>query len=303
MLKKGTNCLLFCILLFQFACSNRPDEVMSRREMRSFLTDLHLLEGVFSSNGTIDEREKAYYYNALFLKHGITKAEFDSSLAYYTKNPKMFERIYTDVNKDLEKLDLDVADGKYFPVLPDSIRLKPEQANIWNLDTTFSFPKDSTRHNLYFSIKNTELLTKDIYSFSFRMRAFPHDSLDAGYSVFRIHYANGQVDSLWHEVLNDSVLRRYKFRCKAARNFKIDSLSGVFYTNPNGPDTYRINIDSVVLFRRYVPAFQDSLRLQLDSLPPKGTKPDTLSVKEKDLQEKSASPTEQKARQKIRKNS
>lgn len=267
MLKKAIKWLFCCVVLLQFACSNRPDDVLSKSEMKSFLTDLHLLEGVFSSDVTISEDDKILYYQALFQKHGISKAQFDSSLVYYTRNPKVFERIYTGVNKNLEGLRAEVEAGKYTPVLPDSIRLKPLEINIWNRDTAFTYPDDSTKNQSGFSLVNSGLLTKDIYSFSFRMRALPHDSVKSGYTSFRIHYADGNVDSLWHAVKNDSVLRRYKFRFKAARNIKIDSLSGVFYASPTRQDTISLVVDSIMLFRKYIPAMQDSLRMKLDTIP------------------------------------
>ena len=267
MLRKAIKWMFCCVVLLQFACSNRPDDVLSRSEMKSFLTDLHLLEGVFSSDVTISEDEKILYYHALFQKHGISKAQFDSSLVYYTRNPKVFERIYTSVNKNLEELRTEVEAGKYTPVLPDSIRLKPLEINVWNQAVAFSYPDDSTKNQSSFSLANSGLLTKDIYNFSFRMRALPHDSVKSGYTTFRIHYADGNVDSLWHEVKDDSVLRRYKFRFKAARNIKIDSLSGVFYANPIRQDTIGIQVDSILLFRKYIPALQDSLRMKLDTIP------------------------------------
>jgi hypothetical protein len=267
MLKKAIKWLFCCVVLLQFACSNRPDDILSRSEMKSFLTDLHLLEGVFLSDVTISEDDKILYYQALFQKHGISKAQFDSSLVYYTRNPKVFERIYTGVNKNLEGLRAEVEAGKYTPVLPDSIRLKPLEINIWNQDTTFTYPDDSTKNQSGFSLVNSGLLTKDIYSFSFRMRALPHDSVKSGYTTFRIHYADGNVDSLWHKVNNDSVLRRYKFRFNAARNIKIDSLSGVFYASPTRQDTISFVVDSIMLFRKYIPALQDSLRMKLDTIP------------------------------------
>ena len=108
------------------ACSSRPDGVMSQREMKEFLTDLHLLEGLISYDPTLmsDDRMQVYYYNALFSKYGITKADFDSSLVFYTKQPKRFERIYAGVVRNIEALEKDVADGKYEKILPDSIRMK-----------------------------------------------------------------------------------------------------------------------------------------------------------------------------------
>lgn len=273
--------MLCCVLIFQFSCNNRPDDVLSRREMRSFLTELHQLEGVFSSDYSINEDEKQFYYQALFLKHGITKAQFDSSLVYYTKNPKIFERIYTGVNKNLEALKGDVEAGKFLPEIPDSIKFKPVEINIWNLASEIKLPDDTIQYKLNFGISNDQLLTKDLYNFSFRMRAFPNDSVKKGYTAFRIHYADGHVDSLWHQVLNDSVLRRYKFRFNAVRNIKIDSLSGVFFGYNKPRDTIQVQIDSIRLLRKYIPAIQDTLRLKLDTIPLKVIIPDTLKLDEK----------------------
>ena len=266
---KSVLWLLGILALFQLGCSSRPDGVMSRREMRSFLVDYHLLEGVFLAQRIVEEAEKDNYYHALFEKHGITKADFDSSLVYYTRNPKVFERIYNGVTNDLDEIKADVSSGKYFPVLPDSVRLKPEIKDIWSLDSAFYAIGDSSESKLYFTIKNKDLLSKDVYYFAFRMRAFPHDSIQSGYTTFRVHYADGQMDSLYHEVLNDSVFRRYKYTLIAKRNFKIDSLSGVFYENHQEADSFCVYVDSVILKRKYIPALQDSIKLQLDTVPVK----------------------------------
>lgn len=259
--------LIAVLMLFQLACSSRPEGVMSRKEMRLFLVDYHLLEGVLTAQRIVEEDVKDNYYQALFEKHGITKADFDSSLVYYTKSPKTFERIYVRVTHDLDEIKADVTTGKYFPVLPDSIRLKPELKNIWSLDTAFHVNGDSSKQKLFFTIKNKNLLSKDVYYLSFKIRAFPHDSIQSGYTSFRVHYADGETDSLYHEILNDSILKRYKYTFVAKRNFKIDSLSGVFYKNLQEADSFRVYVDSIVLKRKYIPSLQDSIKLQLDTVP------------------------------------
>ncbi|MEA4937793.1 MAG: DUF4296 domain-containing protein [Paludibacter sp.] len=267
MFKKVFPYLLFVgILLHFFACSNRPDDVLSQSEMRKFLVDLHILEATLDEHPPVNERERAYYYNALFLKHGITKAIFDSSLVYYTKNPKLFERVYTRVVKDLEDFKTDVHKGKYFPELPDSIKFNPAESEIWYLPVAFQISKDSTRRKLAFTIKNFSLMTKDVYQLRFLIRVAPGDSSRNVYAALRIHYADGNVDSLTHKVYRDSVLRRYTFRFRAARNVSIDSLSGVFYGSSHYAGKLNAKVDSISLKRVYIPALQDSLRIHLDTV-------------------------------------
>lgn len=277
MFKKTIPYILFSFIFLQFfACSNRPDEVLNQKEMKEFLTDLHIMETALDEHPPLDEREKAYYYNALLQKHGITKAIFDSSLVYYTKNPKLFERVYTRVVKDLEKFRADVQKGKYFPVLPDSIRLKPMESEIWYLPAALQFSKDSTRRQLAFTIRDFSLMTKDVYYLRFLMRVAPGDSSKNAYAALRIHYADGKVDSLTHKVYSDSVLRRYTFRFRAARNINIDSLSGVFYGSSRYAGKFKAKVDSISLKRVYVPALQDSLRLHLDTVDVKVKGHDTV---------------------------
>lgn len=113
MRRKLLHIIVFLSLIFVFACSKRPKNIMSKRQMRSFLVDLHVLEGSLGSDYTITIDDKTYYYHNLFEKHGINKAQFDSSIAYYAHDPKKFERIYLRVNKDIENLQADILDYKY----------------------------------------------------------------------------------------------------------------------------------------------------------------------------------------------
>jgi len=252
------------------ACGNDTDERMSQREMRKFLTDLHLLEGIIMNDPSLsnDERIEVYYYNALFAKHGITKAVFDSSLVYYTKQPKRFERIYARVVRDLEKLQEDVTAGKYEKVLPDSVRFQPFQYDLpLQLYTSYTFVPDSPRTKLPFTIKNVPLMTRDLYHLKFRLRREPADSSLGGYVAMRIHYADGKVDTLSYPTKNDSILRRYHFRFKANRNFQVDSLSGELLGTKKVKGKFRVYLDSISLQREYIPFLQDSLRNNLDTVP------------------------------------
>jgi hypothetical protein len=282
---------------------------MSKSEMRTFLTDLHLLEGTLTTRYELNDREKAYYYQVLFEKHHVTKAEFDSSIVYYTKNPKVFERIYSKVNKNLDNLKMDVESGKYLPVIPDSIKFKPENINIWTRNIAFKYPKDTVKNNLTFTIIDNQLLTKDLYTFSYRMIAYTKDSLHTAYTTLRIHYADGVVDSLWHDVKTDSVMRRYKFMFNASRNYSIDSLTGTFYSyqnkldslksdslnlNISSLDSINIRIDSISLFRKYIPFLRDSLKLKLDTVPVIAIDKDSIRIEETILKFNKLSVSEKK---------
>ena len=96
--------IILCLLLAVVGC--RPRGVLSNREMRDVLYDLHRVDGALQVAGyhySHDQEVAAYYKNVLN-KHGITQAQFDSSLVWYTDNPQIFNKIYPKV---IERLDAD----------------------------------------------------------------------------------------------------------------------------------------------------------------------------------------------------
>ena len=91
-----------CILLTIVGC--RPRGVLSNREMRDVLYDLHRADGAIQVAGYnySHDQELAGYYKNVLDKHGITQAEFDSSLVWFTDNPQIFNKIYPKVIERLE---------------------------------------------------------------------------------------------------------------------------------------------------------------------------------------------------------
>ncbi len=96
---------LVLLLMLLAACSPRPKGVLSATAMEDVLYDIHRAEGIMYvkgyEHGHYDKTAK--YYQSVFIKHGITQAEFDSSLVWYTDNPKRFDKIYPKVIDRLTK--------------------------------------------------------------------------------------------------------------------------------------------------------------------------------------------------------
>ena len=93
---------ILCVLLAVVGC--RPRGVLSNREMRNVLYDLHLADGALQVAGYHygHDQELAAYYKNVLAKHGITQEQFDSSLVWYTDNPQIFNKIYPKVLEHLE---------------------------------------------------------------------------------------------------------------------------------------------------------------------------------------------------------
>lgn len=123
LLRKGA---VACVLLLALA-GCRPRGVLSSREMRDVLYDLHRADGalqVAGYNYSHDEELSACYKSVLD-KHGITQARFDSSLVWYTDNPQIFNKIYPKV---VARLEADLATEQALrDGMPQQVALTPAE--------------------------------------------------------------------------------------------------------------------------------------------------------------------------------
>lgn len=96
---------LFVLTLCLCLASCRPSGVLSSRQMRQVLHDLHRADAIMQVAGYNYGHDEALakYYQAVLDSHGITQAQFDSSMVWYTDHPQIFDKIYPRVVADLER--------------------------------------------------------------------------------------------------------------------------------------------------------------------------------------------------------
>ena len=261
--------LILGFFLLLSACDGRPRGVLDQKDMTKILIDMHKTEAILSERGLSYSRysSKAPYYNFVLKKYGITQAQFDSSLVWYTKNPKKFGRIYDDVTAQLTKFQKEIKGGKYHAV--DTLELAKIKVNIWMQRTKYILTKDSARTHLDFDFPNQGFMYGDTYILKFLLRIAPEDSSVRQRVILRINYANGKVDSVYKTAYHDSLLRRYTFRFPAIHKLKIKSISGQLLGSSAYRGKLNATVDSIVLFRKFNPILQDSLRKMVQKADPK----------------------------------
>ena len=96
--------------------------------------DLHRTDALLQTAGlNIRDREGAsIYYAQVLAKHGITQAQFDSSLVWYTAHPQLFNKIYPKVMADLE-----AEEKRYADMLNEKMTKSAKQAWTCRYDTTY----------------------------------------------------------------------------------------------------------------------------------------------------------------------
>ncbi len=253
--------VLIIILFLSASCSQKPVNVLSQHDMIAFLTDMHKLEGVLivKNLNNIEQRENVYYYNALFEKYKITKEQFDSSLVWYTRNPKKFAKIYKTVLTNLN--DQDSLVNYNLKLYEDSLNRLDKKYEIWNKNKNYILTKDSTNDQIDFNIQGYEFMYGDKLTLKFLHRGSPTDSDYFENIVLKVHYLDGFTDSIQTKLISDSLLRRYTMHFKARYNKKINNISGVL-SHVNLPEKrIRTVFDSINLSYEYSPVVHDSLKL------------------------------------------
>lgn len=85
------------------ACQvKRPKAVISDAKMESVLYDYHIAKAMGEEIPYNESYKRVLYIESVFKKHGITQAEFDSSMVWFTRNPDVLTKIYEKVNTKLK---------------------------------------------------------------------------------------------------------------------------------------------------------------------------------------------------------
>jgi len=101
---------LFLFLLVLTSCGNglprSKEGILSEKQMVEMLLDTHLADALLfveNSPSNVKSDKGLFYYPSILEKYGITKAQMDSSVVWYMRNPAAYARIYQKVVKDLEQ--------------------------------------------------------------------------------------------------------------------------------------------------------------------------------------------------------
>ncbi len=100
---------IIIILTFMASCSDDPTKVSSRGTIDrdkfiKILADIHTMDAVTNNPNYFrkyDANDSVDLYSSIFDKYGVTKAEFDTTVSIYAKQPDVYMKIYDEVILEL----------------------------------------------------------------------------------------------------------------------------------------------------------------------------------------------------------
>lgn len=97
--KYGFFALLAVVMV---ACKvERPGYVLSDGVMEKVLYDYHIAKAMGENLDYNEQYKRTLYLNAVFKKHNITQAQFDTTMAWYARHPEVVNEVYDIVRERL----------------------------------------------------------------------------------------------------------------------------------------------------------------------------------------------------------
>ena len=131
-MKKWFFLMAFVVLA---ACQSQPDYVLEEDQMIDLLTEVHMAEGLIyvQKKQMSDDAEYGQQIIAAVLeKKKVSKAEYDSSLVWYSQHLNSLIRIYKHVNENLKERHQEwlnqLAESGSFALFPSG-----DDVSLWNL--------------------------------------------------------------------------------------------------------------------------------------------------------------------------
>lgn len=251
------------VLFLLVACEVRyPKNIIQPDKMEALLYDYHLVQ-VMTTDIAGNEYKRKLYAEYVFDKHGVTKEEFDSSMVWYTRNPKHLYEIYSSLEEKLIAEVGDESDGKVgsiSPALSDSVAMEGDRVNLWRgprlnlLSATplmnrisYSFKADSTYHTGDSLAMSMNLLF--ISASESAIKQFAHAALVVEYADSTFSSAGYTINTSGRHTI--AVQRNHETAIKAVRGY-------VYYNDSDSLARAKMLIDDFAVMRMHPETDEES---------------------------------------------
>ncbi len=143
-------CIITVIMLL-FSCHGFRNSRISEKELVAFMADLHIANAIVAEYRNVSltyKIDSASLYGSLFDKYGFTKARFDTTMVYYSRNPEKMKKLMNQVNARLQEMEQEA--------LAEEERLKKAEMEIIWSDSTKRRPRQGTMDKLEINVPITQ---------------------------------------------------------------------------------------------------------------------------------------------------
>lgn len=238
--------MVFAIAPFFQSCKpSLPSDVLSEGKMEEILYDYHLTQAAAETE-RISSSDMYAYRLAVLRKHGVTQAQFDSSMVYYTRHTellqKVYENLYDRLNKEAVSLGATVTELEKF----GEQSAKGDTANIWNGARAMVLPAIDPFNYYSFSMAaDTSFHKGDRFLLEFDTKFLMQDGMRNGVALLAIQFAN---DSVTSQMVRPQNSQHYSLMVEDRDSLGIKKVSGyMMFNNPGDPSDSKTTLKLMII--------------------------------------------------------
>ena len=191
-------CLLVGMMVLTGCKPKLPSGILSENKMEDVLVDYHLAQGMAESAYKDVEVLRYQYIQAVFRKHHISEAVFDSSMVYYSAHAERLAAIYVNVQQRIEAqasrmgVDAESAHGQFA-----NLSSTGDTANVW-VERNYACLLPNRLQNVYqFQLKADSTFHKgDHFLWRFQTQLVSQATMSDVYAQLILDYQNDSVVSV-----------------------------------------------------------------------------------------------------------
>lgn len=143
--------ILISLLITIEGCSKKPNHLISEKRMAAVIADMTLAEAYSNrpERSLLTDSAKRVLRESILKEHGVSNAEFDSTLMWYGRHMDKYSELYKKVDSQLEKREKNLTDNIEKNIDNTSLWAAPEMLTIspksLNDGITFTLPGSSVK--------------------------------------------------------------------------------------------------------------------------------------------------------------
>ena len=216
-------CLVLFITVVLTGCKPEiPGRYLQMDEMVDILYDYHVADGMVQTNFDSPDSVAMRAYRISILKnHGVTQADFDSSMIYYTRHTRLLQKVYDKIADRLDREAVERGGQAGFTNLTENA----DTTNVWKRSTAFVLSPYLATNRMSFEIKaDSSYHEGDRMVLDFDAQFLYQDGMRDALVVLAITYANDSVEYVNNSISTSShyhmqIMNEGRLAIKSVRGF------------------------------------------------------------------------------------
>lgn len=269
-----------------------PSDILTPEELEEVLYDYHLAQGLAESSSDSVSYRRYVYVQEVFRKHGITEAEFDSTMVWYSAHANYLNDIYKNLSLRYETELKAMGATEGISDNLNNLSAVGDTANIWTEQSFIVMQPNWLDGKFKFVIEaDSNIHRGDAFLWRYNARLVgDRNTGNEAYAALYIHFDNDSVAAVTRRIYNKS---RMELRIETDTMLTVRSISGfIYYKRKENNDKFELMmLDDMMLvrFHRHMNPVVTTDTVKADTL--KVTR-DTLKSKNVSVPEHRMSPTE-----------